>query len=269
MVFYNIFYITIVSAFLKCFKFVCKFDCMKEDRIFDKLNEMIKSSKGGFSILEEQIDVDLQVEFFELINELAENKPDDDAVIEYKNKLYDSEIAIEEKKKLLAKLSVIEKPEAYRMIEDFLKEGEQDLRSWAILSLQHCRISLETSLLDEDQVFISTGLGGKGEKLRYFIVGKLKQDNKFTDSQKKIIQSEFEHFFKNNNSEIEKLEFKEIYFTITGLIPIKVAMSEVISSAISEINQYGNFINKEYLITNVKILTEKEIELYFNKKEDK
>ena len=239
---------------------------MEKDSIYDKLKEMLKNSKGGFSILEEQIDVDLQVDFFELVNEINEEKRNDEEVLANQDMLFDSNIGIEEKKKLLVELSNIEKPEAYRLVERFVKDGDKQLRSWAILSLQHCRISLETSLLDEEQVFISTGLGGKGEKLRYFIAGKLKDGETFSDSQKKIIQSEFEHYFKAKDSEVEKVKFMSQYFTISGLIPIETAISDVVNPAIKEINQYGEFIYKEYLITNVKILSEKEIISYFNKK---
>jgi hypothetical protein len=122
-------------------------------------------------------------------------------------------------------------------------------------------------LLDEEQVFISTGLGGKGEKLRYFIVGKLKLGDKFTESQKKIIKTEFNHFFKNRNSELEKIRFINGFFTITALIPISETISEVIAPTIKEINQYGDFLHTDYLVTNVKFLSEKEITAYFNKKE--
>lgn len=240
---------------------------MEQDNIYDKLKEMLKDTKGSFSILEEQIDVDLQLSFFELINELSRQKRKDDEILTEQDKLYDPELLLDDKKKLLVELSILEKPEAYRSIEKFVKEGDQQLRPWAVLALQHCRISLETSLLDEEQVFISTGLGGKGEKLRYFIVGKLKLGDKFTESQQRMIKTEFDHFLKNCNSELEKLDFMNGYFTLTALIPINETFSEVIAPTINEINQYGDFLHKDYLVTNVKILTEKEITAYFNKKE--
>lgn len=240
---------------------------MEEGSIYDKLKEMLKDSKGTFSILEEQIDVDLQVDFFNLIKKVSENKRDFEDIISDEKMLYDKSVSLDDKKQILVELSNLEKPEAYRIIEKFIGTDNKELKSWAILSLQHCRISLETHLLDEEQVFISTGLGGSGDKLRYFIAGKRCESNEFTDSQKKIIKNEFELFFNNNNSVVEKVEFLNKYYTITGLIPIENDLKKVISPAIKEINQYGDFIYKEYLITNVKVLSESEIENYFNKKE--
>lgn len=240
---------------------------MEQDSIYEKLNEMLNSSNGKFSILEEQIDVDLQVEFFELMNSASNNRREDKDILEDEKKLYEVDIPDSEKKLILVELSGLDKPEAYRSIEKFIKNGEKNLKSWAVLSLQHCRISLETSLLDQEQVFISTGLGGSGNKLRYFIAGKLKETDEFTDAQKKIIKTEFDHYFKLKDSEIEKYRFLKTYFTITCLIPIQVPITDLVTPIIQEINQYGSFIDKEYLITNVKKLSKKEIESYFKKKE--
>ncbi len=39
-----------------------------------------------------------------------------------------------------------------------------------MLAFQENKMLLESSLLDENQILISTGLGGKGMKLRYFTV---------------------------------------------------------------------------------------------------
>lgn len=240
---------------------------MGKDSIYERLNEMLKNSKGSFSILEEQIDVDLQVEFFEMVNDVSKNIRKAETILSEESILYDQEIPYSEKKHYLVELSNLEEPEAYRIIERFLAKADEELKPWTVLSFQHSRISLETSLLDEEQVFISTGLGGSGERLRYFIAGKLKDSETYTKSQKKIIETEFKHYFKTKDSEIEQISYLNKYFTIKCLIPLKIAISEVVSPVIEEINQYGDFIHQDYLITNIKVLTEKEIEKYFKKKE--
>jgi hypothetical protein len=94
---------------------------MEQDNIYDKLKEMLKNTKGSFSILEEQIDVDLQLSFFERINELSRQKRNDNEVLTDKDTLYDPELLLDDKKKLLVELSILEKPEAYRSIEKFVK----------------------------------------------------------------------------------------------------------------------------------------------------
>ena len=50
------------------------------------------------------------------------------------------------------------------------------------------------------------------------------------------------------------------------LIPISTSISDVIVKAISEVNNYGGFLFKEYLVTNVKLLDVNDIIHYFKKK---
>jgi hypothetical protein len=239
---------------------------MEGENLYKKLKEILSELGGDFSILEEQVDVNLQVEFFELIDELNENKRDADIVLSEKEMIFDPEMALDEKKRLLAELSNIDKPEAYRIIEKVVDSANKELYQWAILALQHCRISLETSLLDESQVFISTGLGGKGEKLRYFFACKQKDEEDFNDTQKRIFQTEFEDIFVKHKCKIEKITFTGKYVAVLALIPIDVSMGIVIKSAMDECNQYGDFLYHEYLITNVKSMDLQEIKEFFKEK---
>jgi len=240
---------------------------MKDDNIYQKLKDILIELGGDFSILEEQIDVNLQVEFFELVHEIAENKRENKEILdEAYNRLIDPDVHTEEKKKLLAELSTIDKPESYRIIEKVVNDNDSELYSWAMLALQHCRIGLETSLLDENQIFISTGLGGKGEKLRYFIACKFKSDDSFSDTHKKIVQTEFEDVFEKHDCKIEKVTFVEKYVSVIALIPIEVSVGNVIKSSITECNQYGDFLYQQYLITNVKMLDYTEIKNFFKDK---
>lgn len=239
---------------------------MEKDNIYDKLKELLAKAGGNYKILEEKIDVELQVEFFELANKYLNNKRNSDDILSDEDKLYNPDISIDEKKIILVELSNDENVEAYRIIERFIKAEIKDLKPWGILALQHSRISLETHLLDEQQVFISTGLGGKGEKLRYFISGKLKVGDSFSKTQIQIVRSEFDYTFKEFNSEIENIDFINEYFTLIALIPIDVSISDVVLKAIDESNNYGNFLHHNYLVTNVKVLNINDIIRYFKKK---
>ncbi|MEE4197931.1 MAG: hypothetical protein V2I54_09810 [Bacteroidales bacterium] len=239
---------------------------MEQDNIYHKLKEILIEMGGDFSILEEQVDVNLQVEFFELVNELTVNPRDHRVVFADAERLSDPALDLEEKKKILAELSGINKPEAYRIIERMRDSGDSELTSWSVLALQHCRIGLETSLLDENQVFISTGLGGKGEKLRYFLACKQKTATVFSATQKKIVQNEFEDIFEKNNCQLEKISFVENYASVIALIPVEVSIGKVIKTAIAECNQFGDFLYHQYLITNVKLLDLSEIKKFFKEK---
>jgi len=239
---------------------------MSEESVYNQLKELLAKAGGAYRIMEEQIDVDLQVEFFEMANKSLKEKPDPESVLNQKGLLFNPETSAVDKKRILVELSNAELPEAYRMIKQFIDEGEYELKPWAILSLQHSRITLETHLLDENQVFISTGLGGDSSRLRYFIAIRAKYNKTISDYQKTVINNEFESVFKANGSTIENINFFDKYFTFTCLIPIDIAIHNVVILSIAEANQYGNFLSKNYLVTNVKVLTQSEIEKYFNKK---
>jgi hypothetical protein len=239
---------------------------MNQDNISDKLKSLLANAGGKYNIMEEQIDINLQIEFFELFDKLTkENSKLTDIHLETE-KLFNNETTIEEQKNIIAKLSDNETPEAYRTIERFIISGNKKLKDWSILALQHCRINLECHLLDEHKIFISTGLGGKNNKLRFFFVCKLKVDSNITKTQKRLVQTEFEFSFKKNSSKIEKIKYFDKYFSVLGLIPIDISVNEIIKKAIKELNNYGGFIYDKYLVTNIKILNLIEIENYFKNK---
>lgn len=238
---------------------------MEQDDISHKLISLLANTDGKYKILEGQFDINLQIEFFELINELskANNRLTD---IQFEiEQLFNLETTIEEQKYILVKLSDNKTPEAYRAIERFITSGNKKLKNWSVLALQHCRINLESHFLDEQKILISTGLGGKNDKLRYFIVCKL--NSIITNSQKKLVQTEFEISFKKNNSEIEKIQYFDKYFSVSGLIPIYISVNEIIEASIDELKNYGGFIYNKYLVTNIKKLNITEIENYFKNQE--
>ncbi|MFC2112315.1 hypothetical protein ACFLTA_03525 [Bacteroidota bacterium] len=239
---------------------------MEEENIYDKIQEIFGESPGTLSILEEKVDIDLQMEYFEYSKAVKEDL-DEKIIMQEKQELYNPDWSEEKKKRLFARLASIENVEAYRFIESYLREGRGEYRNWAILALQESRMLLESKLLDENQVFISTGLGGKDSKLRYFVVLIRKEKGDFPELQKKIILNEFEISLKKTNAEIEKLDFIENYATLLVIIPLRVHLKNVFREAISECNQYGDFLKSNFIVTNVRELGLEEIEDFLRKQE--
>jgi hypothetical protein len=239
---------------------------MEGENIYDKMQEIFGKVPGSFSILEEQIDIDLQMEYFE-ISRLVKKDLDEERVIGEKDEIFNFGKDKRFRKALFAKLASLENVEAYRIIEKYLKEEHQELRNWAVLALQESRMLLESKLLEENQVFISTGLGGKGSKLRYFVVLILKKGDEFSELQKKIVRNEFELMLKKNDAEIEELEFMETFATLLAILPLKVSLKDVFREAIEECNQYGDFLKANFIVTNVRILNQQEIHDFLEKQE--
>ncbi len=239
---------------------------MQGENIYNKIQEIFGKSPGTLSILEEKVDIDLQMEYFEYSKTVKKNLSEE-MVLKEMPDLFKPDYTLEQKKDLFARLASIENVKAYRFIERYLNEGHEENRNWAILALQESRMLLESKLLDENQVFISTGLGGKGTKLRYFVVLIHKQQEEYSDLQQKIVRNEFEISLKNCNAEIEKIDYQGTFATLLVIIPLKVSLKEIFRDAIRECNQYGDFLKSNFIVTNVRELVLKEIEDFLLKQE--
>jgi hypothetical protein len=239
---------------------------MEEENLYDKIREIFGDQPGALSILEEKVDINLQVEYFEFSKNMKKDL-DEQAVLKEMHALMDAGLSDREKKQLLVRMASIENVEAYRLIERFIRDGNEGIRDWAVLALQESRMLLESRLLDENQVFISTGLGGKRSGLRYFVVLIKKQDGEYTDLQRKIIRNEFEIGLGKHHAEIEKLEFHGVYATLMVIIPLMVPLKETFRDVIRECNQYGNFLKSNFIVTNVRELQMEEIEEFLRNQE--
>jgi hypothetical protein len=238
-----------------------------EDNLFDKLKELTGKFPEKFSILEQQIDIKLQMEYFKYSKRTKKAAKGELSLNLDTTDLSSEELTDEEIKKMLVRLAALEDPKAYRIIESYTKNGKPQLRDWAVLAMQENKMLLESTLLDENQVFISTGLGGKGTMLRYFIVLIGFETSEFADFQKKLITSEFDFMLKSNQSELEKISFFDNYATLLVLIPFEVPIQKIFRAAVDECNQFGNFLKPNFLITNVKVLSNKEIKDFIEKNE--
>jgi len=172
------------------------------------------------------------------------------------------------KKEILARLATIEKVECYRIIESFVKEGEESLQKWALLSLNESRLQLESKIMDENQVFISTGLGGRDQKLRYFVVLMTRTRSDLTPTHQMVIQNEFEYILRKFGAEVEEVNFSGYLSTITLLLPMNYSLRTVFNEAIQECNRYGDFLNDDFIVTNVKTLSFQEIKEFLERKSD-
>ena len=242
-------------------------DNINNENLFDKLNEITKNISGKLNILNEQIDIDTQIEYFEYSKNIKEKNNDVSINInDKKENLFDQETPIEEKKEIIVILASDDNVKSYRTLEKYSKNPDKELKDWSILALQESKMIIEGSILNENQIFISTGLGGKNSKLRYFTVLFAKNDNGFTDTQKQIISKELIFSLKHHNAEIEKIEFYKKFSKIASLIPIQEPIRNIFKEAINNCNELGHFINENFLITNTKILNNDEISAFLKNK---
>jgi hypothetical protein len=223
---------------------------------FKALQQSLENTKGHLHVLETNVPVEKQMEYFRF----SENLKRKDANINIEEQigiLHSLESSPLEIKYALSYLAVSGEVKAYRAIESYYKEHPDH---WTSMSLMQAKITLESDLSDEKQIFISTGLGGKEDKLRFFAFLKSNRLKKFSSYQIDLITQEFPYCIQKQGGILEDIQVAENYFTLLFLINIQADIKTLLGQAIEECNQYGNFINNGFIITNVKAFTEEEIQ---------
>lgn len=235
---------------------------MKEEGdIFKKFQDSFSRMNGHFHILEQRVPVELQMEYFKYSEKvLSDKKPLKNMdYTAFQESLEDPEVTTDHKKYVLSMLATSRDVRAYRMLEEYVQAPGQDVRNWAYMALMESRISLESELSDEKQIYISTGLGGRGEKLRFFVLMLSKGKKPFLDYQRQVIEREFAYLLSRADCEVERLSVYEQHVELVFLIPVRTDIKVTIDSVINECNQYGDFLAEVFTITNVKELSEEEI----------
>ena len=238
---------------------IVKLRIMKKMKDIANMKDLIEKYAGNIAILEEAIDIKIQKQYFKESRKQKETL-DRSKVLAGKEDLFSPGMSDHEKKALLCQLASIDSVEAYRAIESYKTDPDQGLADWAVLAYQESKMLLQSSFLNEKPLFISTGLGGKDNMLRYFIVLFTKRGQVFTDLQKRLLNGEIDFSFRKNKGKIEELEFNDSSVSITGLVPIEVSLKLMLSEIIKQCNDIEEFLSPSLLVTNVKKLTLKEVE---------
>jgi hypothetical protein len=229
---------------------------MKRDsHVFKGLQQSLEGLKGQLHFLETSVPVETQMEYFRY-SENIRNNPLHTSVEAQIEILHSPESSPKELKYALTYLAVSGDIRAFRTIESYNKEHSDD---WVVMSLLQAKITLESELSDEKQIFISTGLGGKGDKLRFSAFFKSNRLRPFSNYQKELIEKEMPYSIEQYGGETEEIKIAENYFTILFLVHISVDIKRMFENAVNECNQYGDFINSGFTITNVKVFSEEEI----------
>ncbi|MDR1632086.1 MAG: hypothetical protein LBR97_04290 [Dysgonamonadaceae bacterium] len=225
------------------------------DNVFKGLQQSLEGLKGQLHFLETSVPVDKQMEYFRY-SENVRNDTLPTSIEEQIEVLLSPESSPKELKYALAYLAVSGDIKAYRTIESYSKGHGDD---WTMMSLVQAKITLESELTDEKKIFISTGLGGKGDKLRFSAFFKANHLRSFSNYQRELVEKEMSYAIEQHGGEVEEVKIAENYFTILFLINIDVNIKALFENATNECNQYGNFINSSFIITNVKLFSEEDI----------
>lgn len=239
----------------------------EQDDLLARLRQTLNEQGiDSFHILEDLVPIEEQMDYFRYFDKLKNaNNPfvrDEEVAV-----LFSPDASIDRKKKSLTLLASIPDVGAYRSIETYHSSPlEPELFNWSSMALVSSRIILISYLSGQQQVYISSGLGGHDKKLRFFALFTTRDKESFTALQKEIVEREFIFQLQKGEIEIEKFDIQENYFSILMLFPFDKDVKTSLQDAVSECNEYGNFLDTKFLFTNVKILSEKEITHLLEKK---
>ena len=117
-------------------------------------------------------------------------------------------------------------------------------------------------LLKEEEGFISTGLGGRDNKIRYCVIVGTKESRTLPRSERETLEEGFKGSSDKYESEIEEINFGTNYAMMGILVPMHVAVGEVIEEGIRRCNRKVEILFVDYYVTNVKKPTKGEISRY-------
>lgn len=232
---------------------------MDEEKFYNNVKKVLDDLPDNFSILEERIDIEVQMKYFDYSKQVRE-KNISLKCFDERELLFDEDIDVERKKEILSAIAIVDDVKAFRTIESFVKNSEGNIKQWAILAMQESRMLIQSSLLNEQQVFISTGLGGKGKKLRYYVVFINKGHELLLNKiQQKLLRKELIYEVELHEGEFETMDYMEGFSTALLMLPLQVDIKQVFRNIIDECNQYGGFLEEDMIVTNVKVMSRSEI----------
>lgn len=212
-----------------------------------------------YDIIEEGIDFQTQRAYVDYSHTFDCGELSEPETINLGLLLSDVKIPIEAKKKVLTLLAHLGTITAFRQIEKYYKNSDKDLKQWAALALHECKMFLESKLADQSFGFISSGLGGLHNKLRFYFLVLPSSSKSFTSIQKDIISEEFNLEAKVLNCIVETISLYDEFVGLTVLVPMDVAIGSLIENGIKKCNELGGFVFEHYYVTNQNIPEKAEI----------
>lgn len=226
----------------------------------EDIREFLESISDNLNMMEEGIDFRTQKEYIDYSHSFGSGELTEKDTLKLASFLFDTNQPVEEKKKVLTLLAHLGTITAFRQIEKYYQHPDKELKQWTAMALQECKMFLESTLTGESTGFISTGLGGLQDKMRFYFLVLPLSDAAFTTTQKNIIKEELNLVAKEMNCIVESVVNADKYVGLTVLVPMDVAVGTLIETVIKKCNELGDFVFEYYYVTNGNIPDAAEID---------
>ena len=177
-------------------------------------------------------------------------------------KLFHPDTTIEEKKKCLISLAHEGTADACLVIRKFLEASEdEELKEWGALALEESWLLVESDLFEKPTGMVLTGLGGEEDRLRYFFAVGVKE-RRIDFPETPNIEQRISLVCGEYAAVLEELRIFDAYMSVQILVPMDVAVGEVIERIIIESNRENEWLEGEYFVTNSEIPSVEQILRY-------
>jgi hypothetical protein len=230
----------------------------EHDEDQEGLQDVLSQIPDRFVVAEEELDGAVHAEFSRYGHRLLSSQPHE-AGPEVHQTLFDPTAPLEVKREMLVSLARCGTVDAYRVIEQYVKNPDPVLAPWSKIALYECRMALEGELREEPVGIISTGLGGAEHRLRYLVAVGL-SCAPLHDAQQHRLESAWRTICERYGSVLEQVRFHPDHVIITLLVSMETPVGTVIDEGIDAANGYDLLLRQRYFVTNVTIPTDEEIQ---------
>ncbi len=236
---------------------------MKKEELENLFAGKLNGDVSNFSVWEQGTDVNLQLEYVDYIIK-NEKKLKIDNIELAIDKLEDELTDTAAQKEIITGLSLKTDISAYRALEKFIEDKNHKLHEWAKIAYQYSRVMIEADLSDEPRIMIASGMGGRGNMLRYQAILSLKDDLKFTAFKQDVVRKELDFAAINTDAKIESCDFYDNFADIRFLLSFKKDVRDFMASVADNSNELGVGIASRIIISNTRAYDESDIRRLIN-----
>lgn len=228
----------------------------------EQIHELLSGIPEQLQIFKRGINPQVQQAYLEYATKIGSDEYTEQDTSTKGKRLFDPDTAIDEKKKCLISLAHAGTVDACLTIREFLETSEdEELVEWGVLALEEGWLLVESDLFEKPMGMVMTGLGGEEERLRYFFAVGVKERG-FPDTYKRTIEQAISLVCGQFDAVLEEVQIFDNYVTVQILIPMDVAVAKVIEGGIIESNRAGEWLGRDYFVTNSEIPSAEQILQY-------
>jgi len=228
----------------------------------EEATDFLETMPDQFIVTEKEVDQNVYEQFLTELGRL-DMQPDYAVLLRQGRELFGTTQPLSRKKRLLVQLAQSGTIEAFHLLRQYNTRPDPALEHWSRIALYECRMHLESELLGASVGLVSTGLGGEGERLRYIFVLPW-QGEMPAEEQRQEIREALNMVCQQHRSFAEEIQFRGACLYVQMLVPLDVAIDEVIEAGIARLNTREEKVRQEYLATNVAVPREEEIQSFLD-----